>query len=87
MSIETYLYIILAVLALSMLLGLYRFIAGPTMSDRVVAIDAVTIVSTAGMVLLGYMFQRYIYVDVALVYAVLGFIGVLAVARYIEGGL
>ncbi len=87
MNVEMYLYIVLAVLVLSLLLVFYRFLVGPTVSDRVVALDALTTVITAGLVLLGYLYQRYIYVDVALIYAVLGFIGVLAIARYIEGGL
>jgi multicomponent Na+:H+ antiporter subunit F len=38
-------------------------------------------------VLLASFFERQIYLDVSLVYAVLGFIGVLAVARYMERGV
>ncbi|MCD6131110.1 MAG: cation:proton antiporter [Candidatus Hydrothermae bacterium] len=73
------------------LLGLFllflRFILGPTSSDRVVSVDAMTTVTTALLVLFSLFFKRGIYMDVALVYAVLAFITVLAIARYFEGGL
>ncbi len=64
-----------------------RFVKGPTAGDRTVALDTLTTISVAGLVLLAYVFERFIYVDVALVYAVLGFIGVIVIARYLEGAL
>ncbi len=74
-----------------MIVGLFfaaiRFIKGPTAGDRTVALDTLTIILVAGLVLLGYVFGRYIYLDVALVYGVLGFIGVIVIARYLEGAL
>jgi len=39
------------------------------------------------LVLLGYIFERYVYLDVALVYAVLTFIGSVAIARFLEKGI
>ena len=80
-------YIFFGVIGLALILAAVRFILGPTTSDRVVALDTLTTISTALLVLLGLFFQRYIYIDVALIYGVLGFVGVLTVARYLEGGL
>ena len=68
-------------------LCLARAAAGPTTPDRVVGVDGTVTISIALMVLLASFFDRQIYMDVALVYAVLGFIGVLAVARYMERGV
>ncbi len=65
----------------------FRFVKGPTAGDRTVALDTLSIIVIAAMVLLSYVFQRIIYLDVALVYAVLGFIGVIVIARYLEGAL
>ena len=79
--------IILGIVAVALLLSFIRFIKGPTASDRVVALDTMTTTFVAVLVLLGYIFQRFIYIDVSLVYAVLGFIGVLIIARYLEGGI
>lgn len=68
-------------------LATLRAILGPTVSDRLVAVDALTTITVALMVMLGAIYGREIYLDVALVYAVLAFMGVLIVARYMEGGL
>ena len=64
-----------------------RFVKGPTAGDRSVALDTLTTIMVAALVLLAYIFDRYIYLDVALVYGVLGFIGVIVLARYLEGAL
>jgi len=80
-------YIVLVLLSLAIILVSIRFVKGPTPSDRVVALDTLTIISTAGLVFLSLFFDRSIYLDVSLIYGVLGFIGVLTIARYLEGGL
>ena len=80
-------YVFFGIIILAILLAMVRLFIGPTTPDRVVALDTLTTISTALLVLLGWYFERYIYIDVALIYAVLGFVGVLTVARYFEGGL
>lgn len=80
-------HVFFSFIAAGIALCLLRAIKGPTSSDRIVGIDAMVTISIALMVLLGRFFERYIYLDVSLVYAVLAFIGVLAVARYLERGL
>jgi len=78
---------IAAVLAgLALLLVLYRFIKGPTAVDRVIAFDGMTIVTITAILLGALAEGRGIYLDVALVYALLSFLGVIVVARFLEGG-
>ncbi len=77
----------LFVIILAIIFAAIRGIKGPTASDIIIALDNLTIIITAGLVLLSLFFERYIYLDVALIYGVLSFIGVLTLARYIEGGL
>jgi len=79
--------IILAIISVALLLDFYRFLKGPLASDRVMAADTMSVTTAALLVFLGYLFQRYIYLDIALIYAVLGFIGVIVIARYLEGGV
>ena len=67
--------------------GIVRLVIGPETVDRVVAIDLLTIITIALIALLAHHAQRYIYLDVALVYGLLSFLGVLAVARYLEKGI
>jgi multicomponent Na+:H+ antiporter subunit F len=72
---------------LSLLLSFVRFLKGPTAADRVVALDAMTISGISIIVFIAFFAARVVYLDVALVYALLSFLGVIAVARYLEGGL
>ncbi len=71
----------------ALLLALYRFLKGPASGDRVVAFDVLTIVSITAIVLSALAEGRGIYLDVALVYALLSFLGVIVIARYLERGL
>ncbi|MBP9905649.1 MAG: cation:proton antiporter [Rhodoferax sp.] len=73
--------------SLAFFLALYRFLKGPSVADRVVAFDVLTIVAVTAIVQIAYAEGRGIYLDVALVYALLSFLGVIVVARYLERGL
>ncbi len=69
-----------------MLLSLIRLILGPTVPDRIVALDTINTLVVAGMILVGVAFEEVIYIDVAIVYAILSYIGTLYVAKYLEEG-
>jgi multicomponent Na+:H+ antiporter subunit F len=84
---DTILQLAMVLIAFSILFGVIRLIKGDTDTDRVIAIDLLTIVSLSIIVLAAHFAQRFIYVDVAIVYGLLSFLGVLAVARYLERGL
>jgi len=74
-----------AILAgVAFLFALWRFILGPTRLDRVVAFDVLTIISITFIVFAALIEERSVYLDVALVYALLSFLGVIAIARYLE---
>ena len=76
-----------ALIFLGIMFGVLRLILGRTLVDRVVAVDMLTVVSISLIALYAHVAGRFIYLDVALVYGVLSFLGVLAVARYLERGL
>ncbi|HOW50891.1 MAG TPA: monovalent cation/H+ antiporter complex subunit F [bacterium] len=80
-------YIATAVAGVAFLLALYRFLKGPTAADRVVAFDTLTLISVVFIVVIALGEGRGIYLDVAVIYALLSFLGVIAVARYLERGL
>ena len=69
------------------LLALWRFFQGPSDADRIVAFDTLTVIALTGIVLIAYIEGRSIYLDVALVYALLSFLGVIVVSRHLERGL
>jgi multicomponent Na+:H+ antiporter subunit F len=74
-------------ICLGILLGVLRLVLGRTIVDRVVAVDMLTVVSISLIAIYAHVGDRLIYLDVALVYGVLSFLAVLAVARYLERGL
>lgn len=78
-----------AVLILIILICLcfVRLILGPTSADRVVAVDTVNTLTVASMVVLGLIYQEVIFIDVAIVYALLSFVSTLYIAKYIGGEL
>lgn len=72
---------------ISIILSFIRFLMGPSPADRVVALDAMTICGIVLIIFIALKMGRIIYLDVAMVYGLLSFLGVLAIARYLEGGL
>jgi len=72
-------------LALVMLLSLYRAVFGPTVLDRLVGANAIGSKTTSLLILIGLIYQRVdMFVDIALAYAMLNFIAVLAASRYFQ---
>jgi multicomponent Na+:H+ antiporter subunit F len=65
----------------SILFGVTRLVLGRTLVDRVVAIDMLTVISISLIALFAQISGRFVYVDVALVYGLLSFLAVLAIAR------
>jgi len=75
------------VLAALMLLAMVRLFKGPTSADRVVALDAINTLVVASMIVLAAAFRQVVFVDVAIVYALLSFVGTLYIAKYLGGEL
>ncbi len=76
--------VLLAIIGASIICAI-RALLGPTAPDRVVAIDAIVSLMTTSLVLLGIYYNASMYLDVALVYAFLSFLGTLAIAKYLDG--
>jgi multicomponent Na+:H+ antiporter subunit F len=70
-------------ISLLMLVSLYRTAAGPTTLDRLMGANAMGTKTTVLILFLGVAFHRLdMFVDIALAYAMLNFISVLAASRY-----
>lgn len=73
------------VLALLMLLPTYRALFGPTVLDRLVGVNAIGSKTIVILILIGLLYKRVdMFVDIALAYAMLNFIAVLAASRYFQ---
>lgn len=84
---ETVFSVAAGIAVLGLLLAGIRFAKGPWAIDRTVALDAMTIIATSLIVAFAFFSGRRIYIDVGMVYGLVGFVGVVAIARYLEGGL
>ncbi|HCR38742.1 MAG: Na+/H+ antiporter, MnhF component [Synergistales bacterium 57_84] len=78
--------IIIWALMISAALGFWRVIAGPTVPDRIVAADAMSIILTTTLALLGLVFENPLFLDIAIAFAVLAFADVLIMAKFFEHG-
>ncbi len=83
--VETLIALAALLAGIAFLLSLIRFMKGPSTFDRVIAFDVLTVISITFIILSALIEGRGIYLDVALVYALLSFLGVIAIARYLEG--
>ena len=69
----------------STIVGMVRIFIGPTAADRLNALNLVASQVLALLVLTALRTGAPVYLDVAMVYAVFGFVGILALTRYISG--
>ena len=68
-----------------MFLSLYRAVRGPTILDRLIGVNAIGSKTTTLLIFIGLLYQRVeMFVDIALAYALLNFIAVLAASRYFQ---
>ena len=76
-GMQTALVIFVCITLISLMLG-------PTSSDRLVALNVLSAVSLALLILWGIQTGRTLYLDVALVYDIFGFLGFLAITRFLK---
>ena len=83
---DTILFVAAVLIFFAISFGVLRLVLGPTVIDRIAAIDTLTIVSISTVAFYALVADRLIYLDAALVYGVLSFLAVVAIARYLERG-
>jgi multicomponent K+:H+ antiporter subunit F len=70
-------------IGLAMLLSLYRLLRGPTMPDRILALDTLYVNTIAQLILFGMYLDSSIYFEAALIIAMLGFVGTVVLSKYV----
>lgn len=76
----------LAMMAAALVLNVWRLLRGPSAADRIVALDTAYINTVALLVLLGVVRDSTLYFEAALLIALLGFVGTVALCRYVLRG-
>lgn len=82
----TFIWIALIIVIVSMLGLLYRIFLGPTIPDRLVALDAIGVMFISATALLSILFKTEFFFEVILLIAILSFIGTVAFSKFIEKG-
>ncbi len=77
--------LIVIFIALLIAASLYRIVSGPTVFDRIIGSGLIGTNAVMMLVLIGFLYGRIdMFVDLALAYAMLNFIGIVALAKYFE---
>ena len=76
----------LAILGLAFLLTLGRLLRGPSLPDRIVALDTLNINAIALIVVLGISLDSAVFFEAALLIAVMGFVATVALSKYLQRG-
>jgi len=84
--LETVILIVFAMIGLSLLLNVWRLLVGPSVPDRILALDTMYINSIALIILYGMSMGTALYFEAALLIAMLGFVSTVAVCKYLLRG-
>ena len=85
-DVNTTFLLVVLVLIVGIVLALIRVFRGPTAPDRAVGVDTINTMVIIAMIAYGAAYREVIYIDVAIVYALLSFVSTLFIAKYLEGG-
>jgi multicomponent K+:H+ antiporter subunit F len=72
--------------SLAMLLALWRLLRGPTLPDRILSLDTLYVNAIALLILVGMRFNTALFFEAALIIAMLGFVGTVALSKYLMRG-
>lgn len=84
--LEFTLPIAFVMITIALILNLYRMIVGPTVMDRILALDTLYINAIALLILFSLYLGNTLYFEAALLIAVMGFVGTVALSKYLLRG-
>jgi len=85
MNLNNYLdYVILPLLSVSMMLTFIRFVRGPRVVDRVIALDLIITIGIAFITVFSIRSGKELFLDVAMILALIAFLGTVAFSYYLE---
>lgn len=80
------LYVAFGLVSLALLLAFWRLLLGPTAADRILALDTLYVDTVALLVLLGIHLRSNLYFEAALLIAMIGFVGTVALSKFLTRG-
>jgi len=82
--LELSVWISLGMLVVAFSLAFFRLIKGPTVSDRIVAMDFIASLTMGFILLYSVLIENSRYYDIAIIISLISFIGTVAIATYIK---
>ncbi|MEJ2309981.1 MAG: K+/H+ antiporter subunit F [Gammaproteobacteria bacterium] len=80
------LYLAFGLVSIALLLAFWRLLLGPTAADRILALDTLYVDTVALLVLLGIHLRSNLYFEAALLIAMIGFVGTVALSKFLTRG-
>jgi multicomponent K+:H+ antiporter subunit F len=80
---ETTIVVCMHIVGLAMMMALWRLLRGPTLPDRILALDTLSVTAIAELMLFGMHLDSPIYFEAALVIAMLGFGSTVVLSKYV----
>lgn len=74
----------MSMIGLAMLFALWRLVRGPTVPDRILALDTLNVTAIAELVLIGIYLRTPVYFEAALIIAMLGFVSTVVLCKYVK---
>lgn len=87
MNLDWFWYVCLAILSLSILTALYRLLTGPSLQDRILALDFISFTIVGMVGILSILLDTQVYLDIILLIGILAFLSTVAFCRFIERGV
>ena len=75
------------VVILSLVLVMIRFLRGPTVPDRIIAFDLMAVILMGIIIIFSIWVNQTVFLEVAIIMALIAFLGTVAYARYLEKGI
>lgn len=73
-----------ALLFLIILIAIVRLVLGPSIADRVISVDTANTIAVSALIVLAAAYKQAMFIDIAIVYAMLSFAGTIYFAHYLE---
>jgi len=78
-------YVVFGLVGLGVIFSVTRLILGPTLADRAVASDSLNVIIIGVIALMSLVYENGLFLDIAIVYAILAFLETVVFSRYVEG--
>ena len=75
--------ILVYILVVAAILSSYRLFVGPTIQDRPISLSCVSVIFIVILVILSFYYNNTLYLDIAIAFLLLDFVGVIAFTKYL----